>query len=145
MRVVIDTHVFLERIVPREYELYSALIEKHDATVVVNRKMVNEYRGRAWSHGYRALDIYITLRELEDEGKMHWKGMSACERITVSNEEIKKDVHIIQLALATNAKYVITEDWTDLLNYRSKIKREYDVEILTPNQYLMGVNEDLHA
>lgn len=137
MRVVVDTHVFLRMIIPREHKVYSALIERCDI-VVVNRKMENEYTGRAQSHGYRTLDIYIALRELKEKEKLSWIGTSACEMVRVNNREVKKDAHIVQLASAARAKCILTEDWTHLLNYKDKIKKEYDIEVLTPNQYLDG-------
>ena len=46
--------------------------------------------------------------------------MSACERIEVNNDEVKKDAHLIQLAVATHADYIIMEDWGHLLAYKEK-------------------------
>ena len=135
LRVVIDTHVFLWRIIPHEEDVYDAFVEKCNA-VVVNRKIKNEYTGRAHSHGYRSLDILIALIKLNDKAKLIWKGISACRKIKVENRQIKKDAHLIQAAAAANAEYIITEDWTDLLDYKEKIQREFHIDVVTPDQFL---------
>lgn len=135
LRVVVDTHVFLWRIVPHEEDIYDAFVEKCNA-LIITRKIKNEYTGRAHSYDYRLLDILIALMRLNDKGKLIWKGKSACTKIKVENKQIKKDAHLVQAAVAAHAEYLITEDWTHLLGYKEKIQREFNIEVATPEQFL---------
>ena len=141
MRVVIDTHVFLEEIMTSNQDLQEELVEKCDK-IVLTRKIKNEYTGRSISHGYRVLDILIALQDLEQKNKLVWKGKSACEHVRVENEHVKKDEHLIQAAVAANAKFIITADWTHLLGYQEKIRREFGVDVIVPNLFLRQ-NESL--
>ena len=98
-RVVIDTHVFLQSVLSNIIEGSDEMIESCDK-IIINTKIVNEYKGRAHSHDYRAIDIIIALQKLDERDKIVRKGKTACENVVVPNREIQHDAHLIKAAKA---------------------------------------------
>ena len=134
-RVVIDTHVFLKRTLPQILKNGDDILEICEK-VVLTPKIVNEYTGRAHSHNYRMIDVIVAIQKLQAMKKMVWKPKSACESIEVSNEEVQRDAHLIKAGRAAYAKYIITRDRGDLLDHKDKIKREFEIEVVTPEKFL---------
>jgi len=131
VRIVIDTHIFLGRIVP----LLNAnldFLHRDKIVIVVNDDIIHEYIGRAKSHGYRATEIDIIIRRLFYEGHLVRKGMSACNLVDVPNVQLQDELHIIRLAVVSHAEYIITNDYDDLLVHHDKIEREYGIQTIRP-------------
>lgn len=137
-RVVIDTMVFLKRTLPKILENDSDILKACQG-VVLSPKIVKEYTGRVRSYNYRTTDVDIALRKLRTRNKIVWKPKSACERIKVPNKEVQPDAHLIKAGRAAHAKYIITRDKSHLLNYDVKIKREFEIKVVTPEKFLESV------
>ena len=134
-RAVIDTYVFLKRTLPQILKNGNDILEVCEK-VVLTPKIVNEYTGRAHSHNYRMVDVFIAIQKLRAMEKIVWKPKSACQRIQVSNKKVQRDAHLIKAGRAAHAKYIITRDRRDLLDYEDKIKREFKIEVVTPEKFL---------
>lgn len=134
-RVVIDTHVFLKRTLPQILNNGNGILEVCEK-VVLTPKIVNEYTGRAHSHHYRVTDVQVAIQKLRAMEKIVWKHKSSCEKIKVSNKEIQRDAHLIKAGMVAHAKYIITKDRRDLLDHEDKIKREFEIEVVTPEKFL---------
>ena len=133
--VVIDTHVFLRRTLPQILKNGNGILKTCEK-VVLTPKILNEYTGRASNHNYRTLDVLIGIQKLEAMEKMVRKPKSACEAVKVSNKEIQHDAHLIKAGRAAHAKYIITRNKRDLLNHKHKIRREFQIEVVTPEDFL---------
>jgi len=132
--VVIDTHVFLRKILPEILKNGNNIL-KACRRIVLSPKIVKEYTGRSRSHNYRMTDVLIAIQKLETMGKLVKKSTSACEAIKVSNKEVRHDAHLIRAGKAAHAQCIVTRDRKHLLNHRIKIKREFDIEVVTPDRF----------
>jgi len=110
-------------------------IERDNIDICINNNLLDEYTGRSRSHGYRSAEIFRFLQQLEGQGHLVKKGMSHCDSIDVPNKQLQEDKHIIQLAVASNAGIILTNDHDDLLTYHDKILREFDIRALKPEDY----------
>jgi len=127
--------VFLKRTLPQILNNGNDILEVCEK-VVLSPKIINEYTGRAHSHNYRELDVLVAVQKLRATKKMVLKPKSACERIEVPNKEVQHDAHLIKAGRAAHAKYIITRARRHLLDHKDKIKREFEIEVVTPEEFL---------
>jgi len=133
MRLVLDTHIFLG-LTMAFLEAGSPFLERDNISICLSDDLFDEYIGRAGSHGFRSADIFRNIQQLESQGHLLKKGRSHCDSIDVPNQQLQGDKHIIQLAVASNADYILTNDFDDLLVYYDKILREFNIETLKPEE-----------
>lgn len=136
-RMVCDTHVFLRANIDApsaEREAYGRLI-RICFRMVVNRRILEEYRAIASRHGLSGLDIDEELGRLRSLGKLEQAG-NPRSRVQTGPAQ---DRPFLDCCLSSSAQYLVTNDdklrdASDRLNQRS---RSYRTRALSPEEVLL--------
>jgi len=140
-RVVVDAYIIKGALgVKRHhYDEVFLKIQKRDHLLIISTELVKKYSKAIRCNKYAPRGAILKLNELYVSDKV----VSVDKEIENTEEssikikiEDKDDIPFVKAAIAARAKYFITEDEKHLLSKKEEFKREYQIEVLTPEEYI---------
>jgi predicted nucleic acid-binding protein len=140
-RVVVDAYI-IKGALGVEYHRYDEVfltMQKRNHILIINSKLVEKYSKAIRCNDYAPRGAMPKLIELCSSDKVASVD-EGIEKMEESNIKIKiedeDDIPFVKAAIAARAKYFITEDGKHLLPKKEEFKREYQIEVLTPEEYI---------
>ena len=152
-RVVVDAYIIkgalgsnhhrYDEVLNEKYRRYNEVfltLQKRNHLLIISTGLVEKYSKAIRRNDYAPRSIIILkLIELCASDKV-FSVDKEIENMEESNIKIKiedeDDIPFVKVAIAGRAKYFITEDKKHLLSKKEEFKREYQIEVLTPEEYI---------
>ncbi|MGB9760519.1 MAG: PIN domain-containing protein [Thermoproteota archaeon] len=138
IKVVIDAYIIKGILGVEPYDKVFSVMQEKCHMLVISSELVDKYTEAIKKNHYSSRTLaYPKLEKLYCSEKVSSadKEIEELKEIRVKVED-KDDIPFVKAAVAAKAKYLLTEDQKHLLSKKEEFKREYQIEVLTPEEYI---------